>query len=62
MMAESAVSLAIADGVGTLTLNRPEDGNAFDAEFTDGLCDAVAELARTSGLRCVLIRAAGPRG
>lgn len=58
-MSEPAVTVAIADGVGTLTLNRPERGNAFDAELTDGLREGVAELADTAGLRCVLVRAEG---
>lgn len=59
-MSEPAVTVAIADGVGTVTLNRPERGNAFDAELTDGLRDGVAELADAAGLRCVLIQAGGP--
>ena len=55
-----AVTVDITGGVGTLTLNRPGNGNAFDAELTDALRDAVAGLSVAAGLRCVLVRAEGP--
>lgn len=55
-----AVTVDITAGVGTLTLNRPGNGNAFDAELTDALRDAVAGLSAAAGLRCVLVRAEGP--
>ncbi|GAA1750123.1 enoyl-CoA hydratase/isomerase family protein [Aeromicrobium alkaliterrae] len=59
-MAGPAVTVEIVAGVGTLALNRPENGNAFDAELTDALGAAVAQLAETDGLRAVLVRAEGP--
>lgn len=55
-----AVTVAIADGLGVVTLNRPENGNAFDAELADALGEAVLKLSAAGGLRGVLIRADGP--
>lgn len=49
----------IEDGIGTITLNRPEALNALSPEMTDGLIEATARLERDPQARCVLIRGAG---
>jgi 2-(1,2-epoxy-1,2-dihydrophenyl)acetyl-CoA isomerase len=49
----------IKDGVGIITLNRPEVLNALSAEMTEGLIAASAAFERDAAVRCVLIRGAG---
>lgn len=51
--------LEISDGVATVTLNRPETGNAFDVAMTDDILALGTRLSREPGLRCVLLRAKG---
>jgi methylglutaconyl-CoA hydratase len=46
-----------ARGVATVTLNRPEVNNAYDAALIQGLHDAMDALG--SGVRVVLLRGAG---
>jgi methylglutaconyl-CoA hydratase len=46
-------------GVATVTLNRPEVNNAYDAALIQGLHDAMDELAARAGLRVVVLRGAG---
>ncbi len=46
-------------GVATITLNRPEAGNSYDAAMLGGLMTAMDELGAQSGLRVVLITGAG---
>lgn len=57
---EPAVTLRVADGVATLTLNSPATRNAIDGRLTDALLGAVDALARRPDLRVAVIRAAGP--
>lgn len=49
----------VADGVGIITLNRPESLNALSAEMTEGLIASTAAFERDPAVRCVLIRGAG---
>lgn len=48
-----------ANGVLTITLNRPEVLNAFNAEMAAGLRDALAVAARDARVRAVLLTGAG---
>lgn len=55
-----SMTLEIADGVATVTLNRPDAGNAFDVTMTDDLLELTTRLSREPDLRCVLLRSTGP--
>ncbi|WP_428484338.1 enoyl-CoA hydratase-related protein [Rhodopila sp.] len=46
-------------GVATVTLNRPEVGNAYNAEMLDALIDGLRRLAADPAVRCLVIRGAG---
>jgi len=46
-------------GVATLTLNRPEVNNAYDAGLINGVLAAMDELARKPSLRVVMLRGNG---
>lgn len=46
-------------GVATLTLNRPQVGNAYDGGLIQGLLNALDELRRERGLRVVVLKGAG---
>ena len=47
------------DGVATITLNRPADGNRINPEMAEELRMLAAELAADDGLRLVVLTAAG---
>jgi len=49
-----------ADGVGSLTLNRPEKRNALDSVLVESLKLALADLERDEDVRVIAIRGAGP--
>ena len=48
-----------ADGVATLTLNRPESMNSLSLELKQALVDAVADVAADDGVRAVVLTGAG---
>jgi methylglutaconyl-CoA hydratase len=50
---------SVADGIATLTLNRPEKRNAFDTALVQALLDALAATAADAAVRVVAIRGAG---
>ena len=50
---------AIADGIATLTLNRPEKRNAMNAAVLDGLRRSFDELEDNRDVRVVVVRGAG---
>jgi len=54
-----AVTLAIENGIATVTLSRPAKRNALDREVSAGLADAMAAVA-DSDARCVVIEGEGP--
>jgi methylglutaconyl-CoA hydratase len=59
-MTQSPVLLAIdANGVATVTLNRPEVGNAYNAEMLEALIAGLPPLAVDPAVRCLVIRGAG---
>ncbi len=59
-MAEEPILLkATQAGVATITLNRPEVHNAFNAEVIDLMIEILEDLAGADGVRVVLLTAAG---
>ena len=48
-----------ADGVATLTMNRPEARNALSGDMMAGLQEAVPRLAEDPKVRCVVLTGAG---
>lgn len=59
-MSEPPVLLNVdARGVATATLNRPEVGNAYNADMLAALIDALPRLAADPAVRCLVIRGAG---
>jgi 2-(1,2-epoxy-1,2-dihydrophenyl)acetyl-CoA isomerase len=58
-MGESTVLLERADGIVTLTLNRPEARNALNLAMRDELERAVLDLAADPAVRVLLLRGAG---
>jgi 2-(1,2-epoxy-1,2-dihydrophenyl)acetyl-CoA isomerase len=59
MAAYERVLVEIANGIGTITLNRPEKLNALDRPLCDELREALALLTRSEGVRVVMITGAG---
>lgn len=51
---------AVADGVATITLNRPAARNALNSAMCDGLLRAAQAATSDDSVRLVLIRANGP--
>lgn len=59
-MSQDAVLLSVdVRGVATVTLNRPEVGNAYNAAMLDGLIGGLKRLADDPSVRCLIIRGAG---
>jgi len=58
-MSES-VLYAVADGVATITLNRPRVMNALDGEMIRRLRAACEEVERDAAVRAAVVRGAGP--
>ena len=54
-----ALAVDRADGVATLTLNRPESMNSLSVELKEALVDAVAEIAADDSVRAVVLTGAG---
>ncbi|HXE58199.1 MAG TPA: enoyl-CoA hydratase-related protein [Gemmatimonadales bacterium] len=53
------VLLDVRDGVGTLTLNRPDRLNAFDGEMRREMVAAARELVDAPGVRAIVVTGAG---
>jgi 2-(1,2-epoxy-1,2-dihydrophenyl)acetyl-CoA isomerase len=53
------VLLEVADGVATLRLNRPDQGNAINEEMAADLEEAATRIAESSGVRAVIIAGNG---
>jgi len=53
------VLLDVADGIGTLTLNRPDKLNAFAGTMRQEIADAVRSLAADDAVRVIVITGAG---
>ncbi len=58
-MSEDAVLYASADGVGEITLNRPENRNSMTEDVLEGLQAAIEKLRADGDLRCVIITGRG---
>jgi len=54
------LTVSIADGVATVTLNRPELRNAFNEEAIHELAVAFAALGGTDNVRAIVLAANGP--
>lgn len=54
-----SVLYAAADGVATLTLNRPEVMNAIDRQMAEGLREAIDRIDADPSVRAVIIQGAG---
>jgi enoyl-CoA hydratase len=55
----STITFTVADHVATVTLNRPESRNALNSAMCLDLIAVMERIAGDSGVRVVLIRAAG---
>ena len=49
----------VADGVATLTMNRPEARNAMSGSMMSAMHEALPRLAADKGVRCVVLTGAG---
>ena len=58
-MAESLLQSLDARGVATLTLNRPDEGNAFDEVLVERLTEVLLFLAADRAVRAIVLNAAG---
>lgn len=58
-MTDSQILSTIADGVATVTLNRPEAMNAFGEGMRELLLDTLKGIATDKAVRCVVITGAG---
>ncbi|SOD89154.1 2-(1,2-epoxy-1,2-dihydrophenyl)acetyl-CoA isomerase PaaG [Caenispirillum bisanense] len=58
-MTYETIQLAIADGVATLTLNRPDKLNSFTTQMHAELADALKAVQRDDAVRCLLLTGAG---
>ncbi len=56
----TTIHYAAADGVVTITLNRPDARNALNRAMCEDLIAAAAAASADDGLRLVLVRGAGP--
>lgn len=59
IVADKATVVSRENGVATLQLNRPEDGNAIDLATSRSLLEAVADLGNDPDARCVLLTGTG---
>jgi len=55
-----SILYSVADGVATITLNRPRIMNALDGEMIRGLRAVCEEVERDAAVRAAVIRGAGP--
>lgn len=58
-MDEIHLMVEVAEGIGSITLNRPEALNALSPEMRNGLIEATGQLERDPTVRCVVLRGNG---
>jgi len=58
-MPDTPVRVSTADGVGTITLNRPEALNVFSLDLAQRFLEAVTSLGRDDAVRVIVLRGAG---
>lgn len=56
-----AVDLAVADGIATITLNRPEALNAFNTAQLEDLIAALRSVRENPDVRCLIVTGSGDR-
>ncbi|MBV1688888.1 enoyl-CoA hydratase/isomerase family protein [Novosphingobium sp. G106] len=59
--ATEAVLLDVSDGIATITLNRPSEGNAITRDLTLGMQAIWAEVKRNPDIRVAIVTGAGER-
>ena len=59
---DEAIQVLRQDGVGWVTLNRPEAINAINTAIREGLPKALRSLDEDPEVRVIVLRGAGPRG
>lgn len=58
-MTDQPVLLDVTDGIGTITLNRPDAMNSLDIATKEALLDAVRTVAEDAAVRCVVLTGTG---
>src|SRR5437588_11779687 len=58
-MAYETILYDVADGVATITLNRPDVLNAFNKQMTEELQDVLKTAERDRSVRCLVLTGAG---
>jgi 2-(1,2-epoxy-1,2-dihydrophenyl)acetyl-CoA isomerase len=58
-MADSTIGYEVADGVATITFNRPEVRNAFNDQMAEEMQTALRSAERDAAVRCLLVTGAG---
>jgi enoyl-CoA hydratase len=56
----ATLDYALSEGVGALTLKRPEARNAVNLEMCEELLQAVRKISADEGVRVLFVRGAGP--
>jgi enoyl-CoA hydratase len=59
-MTNQMVKWEVKDGIGTITLNRPEKRNAINGEVLEGINNAFTELSLSLETKVILLQGAGP--
>jgi enoyl-CoA hydratase/carnithine racemase len=59
-MANQMVKWEVKDGIGTITLNRPEKRNAINGEVLEGINKALSELGLSLETKVILLQGVGP--
>ena len=56
----NSLHVVVEQTVATITLNRPDVRNAFNAELIGGITEAFIDLGQRSYIRCIVLAANGP--
>ena len=59
-MTSQMVKWEVKDGIGTITLNRPEKRNAINGEVLEGINKAFSELSLSLDAKVILLQGNGP--